>query len=67
MTLSEQQRQSALEGKPVEIADGNEVFYLLSKQQFDELQQMRSQFNELEEIEFSPYEVDDIVESDNGE
>ncbi|HVA47060.1 MAG TPA: DUF1559 domain-containing protein [Pirellulales bacterium] len=41
MMLDDKQRQSALEGKPVEITDRNEVFYHLSKQQFDELQRIR--------------------------
>lgn len=66
MTLSNDQRQSALEGNPVEIADGNQVFYLLSKQQYDELQRIRSLFSEIEEVEFSPYEVDDIVAADHN-
>ncbi|HEV3003450.1 MAG TPA: hypothetical protein VGX78_03270 [Pirellulales bacterium] len=60
MTLSDHQRQLALEGKPVEIVDGKQTFYLLSKQQYDELQRIRSLFGEIEEIEFSPYEADDI-------
>jgi hypothetical protein len=59
--LNDQQRQSALEGKPVEIADGKQIFYLLSKQQYDELQRIRSLFGEIEEIEFSPYEADDVT------
>ena len=58
MTLNDQQRQSALDGQPVEISDGNQTFYLLSKGQYDELLRIRSLVGEIEEIEFSPYEAD---------
>lgn len=67
MTLNDQQRQSALEGRPVEIADGDQTFYLLSKQQYDELQRVRSLIGEIEEIEFSPYEADDIVDANDDQ
>ncbi|HVA47826.1 MAG TPA: hypothetical protein VNH11_15770 [Pirellulales bacterium] len=66
MMLNDQQRQSALEGNPVEIADGNQTFYLLSKRQYDELQRIRALFGETEEIEFSPYEADDIVDANDS-
>lgn len=33
---------------------------LLSKEQYDELERIRTLFAEIEEIEFSPYEADDI-------
>lgn len=65
MTLSKQQQQSALAGNPVEIAEGGQVFYLLSKRQYDELQRMRLLLGEIEEIEFSPYEADDIDDSND--
>lgn len=67
MTLNDQQRQLALQGSPVEIADGNQTFYLLSKQKYDELQRVRSLLGEIEEIEFSPYEADDIVDSNHSD
>lgn len=67
MTVNDHQRQSALEGNPVEIADGNQIFYLLSKRQYDELQRVRSLFGEIEEIEFSPYEADDIGDPNDSQ
>jgi hypothetical protein len=63
MTFNDQQRQSALQGSPVEIVNGRETFYLLSKHQYDELWRIRSLVGEIEEIEFSPYEADDIVDT----
>lgn len=60
MTVSDQQRQSAIAGNAVEIADGEQVFYLLSKRQYDELQRVRLLLGEIEEIEFSPYVADDL-------
>lgn len=67
MVFNDQQRQSALNGVPVEITDGAQTFYLLSKERYDELERIRALFGEIEEIEFSPYEADDIVDSDDGE
>lgn len=65
MTVNDQQRQLALGGNPVEIVDGNEIFYLLSKPQYDELQRLRTLLDDIEEIEFSPYEADDIGDAND--
>jgi hypothetical protein len=67
MLLNDQQRQLALGGMPVEIIDGSQTFYLLSKEQYDELDRIRTLFAEIEEIEFSPYEADDIADPNDGE
>jgi hypothetical protein len=62
MVLNDQLRQLALGGTPVEITDGSQTFYLLSKERYDELERIRTLFAEIEEIEFPPYEADDIVD-----
>lgn len=67
MVLNDQQRQLALGGTPVEITDGSQTFYFLSKEKYDELDRIRTLFAEIEEIEFSPYEADDIADSNDGE
>lgn len=67
MVLSDQQRRLAMDGMPVIISDGAQTFYLLSKEQYDELERIRTLFSEIEEIEFSPYEADDILDPNDGE
>jgi hypothetical protein len=67
MVLNDQERQLMLGGTPVEVIDGSRTFYLLSKEQYDELARIRTLFGEIEEIEFSPYEADDIVGPNDGE
>lgn len=54
MVLNDQQRQLALGGTPVEINDGRQTFYLLSKERYDELERIRTLFAEIEEIESPP-------------
>ena len=66
MVLDDQQRQMALGGSPVEITDGSQTFYLLSKEQYEELERIRTLFAEIEEIEFSPYEADDSADPNDG-
>lgn len=50
-----------MNGTPVVVFDGGQTFYLLSKDQYDELDRIRMLFAEIVEIEFSPYEADDIL------
>lgn len=67
MTFSDQQRRLAMDGMPVKVIDGSQTFYLLSKEHYDELERLRTLFAEIEEIEFSPYEADDIPDPNDGE
>ncbi|HEX7377726.1 MAG TPA: hypothetical protein VF278_11470 [Pirellulales bacterium] len=61
--LTSEQQTAAIEGKPVELREGDRVFYVISQEQFDLWQQLRST---IEEIDPSFYEADDIAETDNG-
>lgn len=62
--LTSEQQQAAIEGKPVELREGDRVFYVLSKEQFELWQQLRST---IEEIDPSFYEADDIAEADDND
>lgn len=60
--LTVEQQQAAIEGKPVELREGNHIFYVISKEQFDLWQRLRST---IEEIDPSFYEADDIPAADD--
>lgn len=62
--LSTELKQAAIEGKPVELHEGEQVFYVISKEQFELWQQFRST---IEEIDPSFYEADDIVDADDDQ
>lgn len=61
--LTIEQQQAAIEGKPVELHEGDHVFYVISKEQFELWQQLRCT---IEEIDPSFYEADDIPETDDN-
>jgi hypothetical protein len=61
--LTSEQQQAAIEGKAVELREGDRVFYVISKEQFELWQQLRST---IEEIDPSFYEADDIDEADDS-
>lgn len=56
--LTIEQQQAAIEGKPVELREGDRIFYAISQEQFELWQQIRST---IEEIDPSFYEADDIT------
>ncbi|HET6881332.1 MAG TPA: hypothetical protein VFI31_14315 [Pirellulales bacterium] len=58
--LSEQQRQSLFAGMPVEIRDGEHVFYLITKAEYDAARAAL----DAEEIEPSFFEFDDDEDLD---
>ena len=62
--LSAEQQQSVVDGKPVEVHEGGHVFYVISKEQFELWQQLRST---VEEIDPSFYEADDIADADDNQ
>lgn len=53
--LTDEQREAVLAGTPLEIRDGNHVFYLISKEEYEAT---RAALN-AEEIEPSFFEFDD--------
>ncbi|HUY33034.1 MAG TPA: hypothetical protein VMV69_09650 [Pirellulales bacterium] len=53
--LSEEQRQAVSAGTPVEVRDGSQVFYLISKEEYERVRA----FLEAEEIDPSFFEFDD--------
>lgn len=55
--LSREQQQAVIEGRPIEIHEDDQVFYVISKEQFELWQQLQST---VEEIDPSFYEADDI-------
>lgn len=61
--LTVEQQQAAIEGRPVELREGDRVFYVISQEQFELWQHLRST---IEEIDPSFYEADDIAAPDNG-
>ena len=58
--LSEEQRLALLHGTPVEIRDGDHIFYLISKADYEAVRAA----SEAEEIEPSFFEFDDDEDSD---
>ncbi len=62
--LSAEQQRAVIEGKPVEVHEGGQIFYLISKEQFELWQQLRST---AEEIDPSFYEADDIADADDNQ
>jgi hypothetical protein len=60
--LTIEQQQAAIAGKPVELREGNNIFYVISKEEFELWQQLRST---IEEIDPSFYEADDILDTDD--
>lgn len=58
--LSEEQRQAALAGIPVELRDGDHVFYLISKAEYEAARAAL----DAEEIEPSFFEFDDDEDPD---
>jgi hypothetical protein len=60
--LSTEQQQAAIEVKPVEIHEGERVFYVISKEQFELWQRLRGA---IEEIDPSFYEADDLPDGND--
>lgn len=60
--LSAEQQQAAIEGKPVEIHEEGRVFYMISQEQFELWQRLRST---IEEVDPSFYEADDIPDTND--
>lgn len=56
--LTSEQQQAAIEGKRIELREGDRIFYVISKEQFELWQQIRST---IEEIAPSFYEADDVT------
>jgi hypothetical protein len=62
--LSTEQQQAVIDGTAVEIHEGERVFYVISKEQFELWQRLRSG---IEEIDPSFYEADDIADANDDQ